>query len=408
MGAVLIANASAQTQGAASGTATFTGLFVTNVSASVTLTFTDSGLANPTIVSGGINVSAGTATALAITTQPSSTANAGVPLAVQPVVAVQDAYGNTVTSSSATVYATASAGNVSGPVSTNAVSGVAAFSGLYLTNLNNGSPVTLTFTNSSLTSATSIGITVNRAAFVKANNTTTLNLAGSWTSGGPPGVNDFGRWNSVATASATPVLLGAAQSWYGIQILNPTTAQVIGYDTNTLTLGAGGIDLSLATTNFTVNCGLSLNGGQTWTVTNGQTLAINSAVIGGTGPLTKTGAGTLTLPIADAAYSGATLVNQGTLALGLPAPALKWKADDLGSGSASTWTDELGGVVANSGNAAPTITSAAFNGHKAVSFSGSQNLWVAAASSPMSGAGDFSIVVVVKAHDGGHRRHALL
>ncbi|MDE3094683.1 MAG: hypothetical protein KGK07_01615, partial [Chloroflexota bacterium] len=78
------------------------------------------------------------ATKLAFKTPPSATATAGAPFAVQPVVVVQDAYGNTVTTSSASVTLAIAVGTGTLTCSqasntTAAVSGVATFSGCSLT-----------------------------------------------------------------------------------------------------------------------------------------------------------------------------------------------------------------------------------------------------------------------------------
>ena len=140
---------------AVNGTNTFAGLSLTNAG-SVTLTFSSTGL---TSASASVTVSAGAAARLGISQQPSSTSAAGTAFAQQPVITVLDQYGN-LTTSNAVVDVSASVGGVSGTHPVTASSGTATFSGLYLTNANNGNPITLTFSSTGLISTNSTGITV--------------------------------------------------------------------------------------------------------------------------------------------------------------------------------------------------------------------------------------------------------
>ena len=138
------------TANAVAGTATFNGLAVTAAVGTYTLTFSDSGFSS--VVSTSFSISSGPATKLVITTAPSSTALSGVALSVQPVLTVEDAAGNVVTSDTSTVTARITNGGVS---LTNgaktAVNGVAIFSGLAI-NASVGT-YTLTFTDGNLTAA---------------------------------------------------------------------------------------------------------------------------------------------------------------------------------------------------------------------------------------------------------------
>ncbi|MGH7875608.1 MAG: beta strand repeat-containing protein [Candidatus Binatia bacterium] len=98
----------------------------------------------------------GTATKLAFFVQPGNTV-AGSSLSGPPTVAVQDSLGNTVTSSSASITVTIgtnpSGGTLSGTTTRNAVSGLAAFTGLSINQVGNG--YTLTASATGLTGATS-------------------------------------------------------------------------------------------------------------------------------------------------------------------------------------------------------------------------------------------------------------
>src|SRR5204863_1393548 len=100
-GGNLNATTDAQSVTPSSGVGSFSGLFVTNAASNVTLTFS-SGSLTPT-TSSAITVSAGSAAQLVITQQPSPTATAGSLFAQQPVIRVQDSFGNLRTSDNTTL-----------------------------------------------------------------------------------------------------------------------------------------------------------------------------------------------------------------------------------------------------------------------------------------------------------------
>jgi hypothetical protein len=182
-GGSLNATNTARTATPSSGVATFSGLFVTNAASGVTLTFT-SGSLTPA-ASSGINVSSASASRLAVNQQPSSSATAGIAFATQPQVTVQDAYGNTALSYAGSITAAqTSGGNLNAtttPQTASASSGIASFSGLYATN---AGTITLTFTGSGLSSATSTAINmsagpVSKLAFTSSPVTATAGSASS-------------------------------------------------------------------------------------------------------------------------------------------------------------------------------------------------------------------------------------
>ena len=149
------------TVNAVGGTATFGNLIITG-SGTNTLNF---GLASSSllsVVSPPLQIvalpSGGTATKLAITTQPAG-AVSGVPFTSQPVVEIRDANGVKVANSTAavTVATYTSAGILSGTMTVNAIAGVATFTNLKI--LGPG-PQVLLFTSPNLTSATSTSFTV--------------------------------------------------------------------------------------------------------------------------------------------------------------------------------------------------------------------------------------------------------
>ena len=110
------------------------------------------------------SATAGTAAKLAIQTEPSATATAGVAFAQQPVVVVEDQYGNVVTSASGlTVTATrdAGSGTLQGGLMAGTVNGVATFAGLYH---NVATNITITFSSGSLTPVTSTVVAISAAS----------------------------------------------------------------------------------------------------------------------------------------------------------------------------------------------------------------------------------------------------
>jgi autotransporter-associated beta strand protein len=171
---------------------------------------------------------------------------------------------------------------------------------------------------------------------IKANNTTNLNLAGSWGSGGPPASGNVAVWDNTVTGANTTVL-GGDLSWQGIRIANPGGTVTINTG-NTLTLGSAGIDMTAATANFNLNPSLVLGAPQTWSVATGRVVSANGATVDNGGNLLSvsnngsvnfsgnlTGSGGLTMTQAatsstnitgNSTYTGTTTINGGFFTLG--------------------------------------------------------------------------------------------
>ena len=199
-----------------------------------------------------------------------------------------------------------------------------------------------------------------------------------------------------------------------------------------LVLGTNGIYASRSWNNGITNSGYAvklgggtLTAGDSWTSpldirlddrnggiafntsdTNGNPcfVTLNGAVYG-SGSLTKRGAGTLLLA-GEASYSGKTVIKAGTLRVGGKGDVGWWRADALTGTNLSpvtAWLDQSSGAQATSVDAlhAPCLVTNALNGHSVVRFTNTsvitQYLSVAASASPISGATNFSIVVVFKA-----------
>jgi hypothetical protein len=137
--------------------ATFAGCQI-GKAGSYTLTAATTGLSSA--VSASLTITAGPATKLAFTTSPSGSTH-GAPFATQPVVAVQDSSGNTVTTSTAPVTLT-----ITTPAGANltctanpkpAVAGMATFAGC---SISKAGTYTLTSASGTLTTALSATITI--------------------------------------------------------------------------------------------------------------------------------------------------------------------------------------------------------------------------------------------------------
>jgi alpha-tubulin suppressor-like RCC1 family protein len=156
--------------------------------------------------------SVGAAAKLAFAVQPSnSTAGAGI----APVVAIQDASGNTVTSASSAVTVTLGSnpagGTLSGTTTVNAVNGVATFGGLSISSA--GSGYTLVASSGTLTNATSATFTIAPAAAAK------LAFTGQPNDG-------------TAGVALTPAVAVAIQDAFGNSVPSATNAVTVGIGTN--------------------------------------------------------------------------------------------------------------------------------------------------------------------------------
>ncbi len=139
---------------AVAGTATFSGLYVTN-SGTSQVTFAD-GTLSLTANSANIAVTPNVPFSMAVLAEPATTAQVGVPFGQQPQVYILDVYGNTVTNGTP-VVASAGPTAVLGDAVELTSSGLATYTGLILTNVGT---TTLTFTAGSV-SANSTAISIS-------------------------------------------------------------------------------------------------------------------------------------------------------------------------------------------------------------------------------------------------------
>ncbi len=151
---------------AVAGVADFTGkgMNIDLVGANKVLTASDGGLTTATTAAFTITVAA--ANKLAVTTEPTASTVAGVAITTQPIVTIQDAFGNTITTDSSTVVSlalTTGTGTLSGTVTKTAVSGIADFAGQALSIQLTGADKVLTGTGT-YTAATTAAFTITPAA----------------------------------------------------------------------------------------------------------------------------------------------------------------------------------------------------------------------------------------------------
>ncbi len=169
-----------------------------------------------------------------------------------------------------------------------------------------------------LTAMFCFGMVSAQAASITNNDTGgNLSVGTSWIGGVAPGSGDIAVWDSTITA-ANPAFatsaLGANTNWAGLKILNPAVPIVISAG-NTLSLGASGLDMSLATANLTLNNPVALIANQSWLVTNGTTLSVNG-IISGTNVLTLNGGGSGNIVMNAAhTYTGGTVINGGIITM---------------------------------------------------------------------------------------------
>lgn len=154
------------------------------------------------------------------------------------------------------------------------------------------------------------------ADVVKANNATALNLATSWIGGTVPGSQDRAVFDQTVVGNKT-TSLGADSAWSGIVLSGNVNTWTIN-GAFALRLGAGGVDLSLASANLALAAPLQtvLDTTQTWTVANGRQITVSSSLSGNSGAqLIKDGEGTLVINT-NSTHSGGTVLNSGILSLG--------------------------------------------------------------------------------------------
>jgi autotransporter-associated beta strand protein len=122
-----------------------------------------------------------------------------------------------------------------------------------------------------------------------------LTNAANYVSNMPPLSTSDLQFSSLSGNKLSPVA-GQDLSVDGLAFLNMNNGFILG-GSNTLTLGAGGIDMIAANHSVTLNCPINIGANQTWAIgpnNPGNTLNANSS-ISGSGTLTKATEGTIIL-----------------------------------------------------------------------------------------------------------------
>jgi hypothetical protein len=202
---------------ASGGVATFTSLSYT-LAETINVAFSSGSLTGT--ISSNVVVSAAAASRLTILTQPSGVATAGVAFAQQPIVRIEDPYGNLRSGDNITVVTAASSsgtGTLQGTTTATASSGVASFSNLSY-------PVAETmkilFSSGSLTNATSGNVVVSAGPFAKLQLLTPGETAAPGTAGGKTGTP-----SQQIVGTAFPAIVNAVDSFYNlVNTVNDTVA----------------------------------------------------------------------------------------------------------------------------------------------------------------------------------------
>jgi hypothetical protein len=176
---------------AVAGVATFAGCKI-DKAGTYTLTAAAGGLTNA--VSANLTITVGSPAKLAFTTSPSGTTASNTVFATQPVVTVQDAGGNTVTSSSTSVTlsitGSPSGANLTCPTNPPAaVAGVVTFAGC---KIDKAGTYTLTATASGLTSGTSSSFTITSGCATPGPQATIFSSADSYILQASPSTHNNG------------------------------------------------------------------------------------------------------------------------------------------------------------------------------------------------------------------------
>lgn len=153
----------------------------------------------------------------------------------------------------------------------------------------------LLLTATALASFAGATLAVAQTNFTKANNTTSLSSAASYVGNTTvPTSADTVVIDNTVTSNVS-ASIGAGLNVTGITVLNPAgTFTISSNGTNSLTLGTGGLNLSGAAANLTINAPVVLAATQTWQLTTGRTLILsnNSTLTEGGNTATITGNGT--------------------------------------------------------------------------------------------------------------------
>jgi autotransporter-associated beta strand protein len=135
------------------------------------------------------------------------------------------------------------------------------------------------------------------ADIIKDNNTSNMNLAGSWVGGIVPGPGDLAVFNDVFASTAS-VGTGGLLKWSGLKVVGSNSpGQILVNNTttaNAIQTGTGGIDMAVAPRDVSI-ASFDINGTQTWSVAAGRTLSLGKSSTNGHEKITGVTGGTVTI-----------------------------------------------------------------------------------------------------------------
>ena len=321
----------------ASGVATFINLSITGTAGGRTLNFSAPAVAGAT--SGTITITAGAATQLTLTTQPSASAASSAVLAQQPVLQLLDAAGNAVSQAGVdvTVSIATGGGTLGGTlIATTNAAGVATFTDLSITGVIGNR--TLSFSATGLTGVTSSAVNITPGAATQLTITT------------------------QPSASAASGVAFAQQPVLQLRDAAGNAVSVAGY-TVTAVIATGGGTLNGATSVVTNASGVATFAGLSLTGTIGnRTLSFSAASLTGTtsGTITLTpGAATqlaITTQPSAAATSGVAFAQQPIIQLVDAAGNAVSQVGTVVTATIATGGGALGGTLTASTNASGVAT----------------------------------------------------
>ena len=181
-----------------------------------------------------------------------------------------------------------------------------------------------------------------------------------WTGASSPNWTTGGNWlsNMIPTAASDVVFSYLSVGNFSITLGQDTAvhslsieeASPIAISGNTLTVGAGGIDMLSALNDAGIYSALVLNTAQPWDIASGRTLSVN-AIVSGLGGMTLTGRGTVALGGTNYCTGTTTISNGMLLISGLIASPVT-----VACGTLSCAGAVAGPVAVNAGTLSGTET----------------------------------------------------
>lgn len=294
-----------------SGVATFTGATLAGlVATNHTLTFSATGLTAAT--SSPFNISAGSASALSIQTQPLGGVTIGSVLATVPVVRVVDSAGNTVTSSSATITATIANGSLNATVSgasESASSGVATFHTLRINNA--GGMFSLGFSSPGLTPITS-----NQFSITRNPQSINFSYSGGSKTYASPDFNVSASTSSslpVAFSSGTPAVCGVSGDASANAGTTTAVVSIDGVGTCTIHADQEGDDVHAPATRQSISFNVTQSSQSVLTISSAASVTFGAAMtLATTG---GSGTGAVTYSLVGGTNTAQCTLNQSTGAI---------------------------------------------------------------------------------------------